>query len=383
MMGNTNHIVPGRYMIPFHAFLPTNIPPSFTSRHGWVEYELTAQVKTTELLAFNIKSTETVTVLSDMSIAPSPPLLISQKGSHGGKIDMTVTLPNMRLNIGTINYLSLHLSNASTVPVTSLNIKISAKAKYWESTPRSSFSTETCSWVVFEKSIGCKIDSRLPLLPGKLLDSKIDIEIPHSTIPSLNVANSHLIDVTHFLYVHAEAEGFEKHWFSENNDVRLQIPVVLGHPFPQDFHHLVFLPAPENDHFEYGFNKISGFAPQHGYPVPANGYLTDHVSAPGGYGALISPGYSYGADGNPAPVIGGYGTPPSSVAYPGPISASSPPPGGYGVYAAPPPTSHSQYPPPACDSVPNSGSFVPHINPVYATSGYGSGYGYEPKSSEL
>eukprot|EP01126_Amoeba_proteus_P023649 TRINITY_DN2374_c0_g1_i11.p1 TRINITY_DN2374_c0_g1~~TRINITY_DN2374_c0_g1_i11.p1 ORF type:complete len:321 (-),score=50.46 TRINITY_DN2374_c0_g1_i11:227-1189(-) len=238
MLNEEGAIKAGRYRIPFKTVFPRDIPPSFKASHGKVEYNIKATLVSTKLLKFNKHATLPVTVLSDHPpYQLRPPLVLTQYSAKGRnhKIVMTVQLINNRFEIGKIPShpnLLIKLDNQSNTPITHLRVRIATKnCIFYEKAPRCSSEVEKSSWTVVDTVIN-HASRGFPLQPSAVLVTKVGIKIPSDVVPSLRKSSSRLIDITYCLDVKAFADGFQSSWFSGNNEVKLELPVVLAHTLP-------------------------------------------------------------------------------------------------------------------------------------------------------
>ncbi|UMM19266.1 hypothetical protein L5515_014945 [Caenorhabditis briggsae] len=122
----SNCLIPGTYAWPFSYRLPSNIPPSFEGKYGYIRYSVTAEVDRPWRFDKTSKRCITVSPMLDLNFIPNAMTPLQDQASENlgcccfkkGYLSVKLDVPKTGFVPGETVPINLHIVNKSSVNVT-------------------------------------------------------------------------------------------------------------------------------------------------------------------------------------------------------------------------------------------------------------------------
>ncbi|KAI1706957.1 arrestin domain-containing protein 17 [Ditylenchus destructor] len=217
------YIEPGSYEWPFNFTLPTNCPPSFEGRHGYIRYWAHAKVDRPWRVDDTTRGTFTVMPMFDLNMVPYATSPVNRQFSESvnvcccyskGRIGVTASLNKAGFVPGEIIFVRLEIANGSSKSVyqveASLMQTVTNHGQY------------ICHWDTKLEG-GCIQSHENPIgVPsGSTRLSEHTIKVP-PVVPTIGSNVCSIIQVSYSVQIRIGVSGVN------TNDVRCALPILVG-----------------------------------------------------------------------------------------------------------------------------------------------------------
>ncbi|CAO4366123.1 unnamed protein product [Caenorhabditis nigoni] len=296
----SNELPAGKYEWPFSYILPSNIPPSFEGKYGYIRYSVKAEVDRPWRFDKAKKLCITVSPLLDLNVIPNAMTPLHDQSAENlgcccfkkGYLEMRVDIPKTGFVPGETISLNLHLLNNSTVPVTEVKAKIIQQCNFVAFRGGSNFNFTGDSVMAVSQretkqdaNTVIKQTQKITVEPGKEHKLALELRLP-SVTPSISQF-SPVITVEYLVQVTVDTSS------TFGSDIDCEMGVLIGTvPIRQ------YLPPayyPPNPALPPAMPTPIPPSIGAGVAPPGYGFVPQEDSVPADIGAGDAPPYPNGA----------------------------------------------------------------------------------------
>ncbi|ULU07342.1 hypothetical protein L3Y34_018826 [Caenorhabditis briggsae] len=194
----SNCLIPGTYAWPFSYRLPSNIPPSFEGKYGYIRYSVTAEVDRPWRFDKTSKRCITVSPMLDLNFIPNAMTPLQDQASENlgcccfkkGYLSVKLDVPKTGFVPGETVPINLHIVNKSSVNVTMVTATIIQRCTFMAYRNGTAFNFTEISGVTrgeVKLNSNTVITQTQPLTvePGNSHNLALELRLP-SVTPTIN-----------------------------------------------------------------------------------------------------------------------------------------------------------------------------------------------------